>query len=783
MADETHNHTGEAPTRLPVIPLPNGVLFPELTTQLLVRDSNSQATVQEAVKGEGVVSFVTQRLPEEIDETPDLYGVGVAALIKAFSPIPDGSMSILVQSLNRVRIEEVTRDGGHIFAEVVDFPDIQSGDPEEVALTRNLSRQFQRMVELSPRLSDDLAGTARDMERRGARLASFIAVGLEMDLEEKQRLLEAASLRTRLERLTVLINRELAVVEAGNRIQNQVMDEVGQVQRQHFLREQMKVIRKELGDDEIDEIEELRSQVIEAKLSKEAEREALREVERLQQMAPGASEYTVVRTYLDWLINLPWKTASRDRLELDRARRILDEDHVGLEQVKERMLEYLAVRKLKADSKGPILCFVGPPGVGKTSLGHSIARAMHRKFARISLGGVHDEAEIRGHRRTYVGSLPGRIIQSLRKVGTNNPVLMLDEIDKVGADYRGDPAAALLEVLDPEQNHAFVDHYLDVTFDLSGVTFLATANSLDNVPPALRDRLEIVHLSGYTEEEKVRILQSHLLPRQQKQQGISRRKVRLEPEVARVIINEYTHEAGVRGLEREVGRICRKIAHQVVEGKRGPFVVDADAVGKLLGVPKLPSGRLTGSGVPGVVNGLAWTPAGGEVMLVEAIKMQGNKRLTLTGKLGEVMRESAQIALSYIRSRADDWHLDDDFFDQQDLHIHLPAGATPKDGPSAGVTVATALVSLLTERPVRDDLAMTGEVTLRGAVLPVGGIKEKVLAAHRDGLTTVVLPSRNERDLETLPSEVRETMVFHLVDDLTQLLAICFDEQTVRQAA
>ena len=774
----------ELSQRLRVIVPWDAVLFPGVTTQLLVRGEGLRPLLEDAIQGKQGVLFVAARERQENPAaTGDLYRVGVTAVIKAASPVVDGGYRLLVDAHARVRIDELQSGDTGPMAAVRPFPVKERGDAEEIALTRNLSRQFQRLVELSPRLSADLAAAVRNMEGHPMRLASFIAIGLDVDKDEKQRLLEMESTRGRLERLTILLNRELTVVEAGNRIQSRVMDEVGQVQRQHFLREQMRVIRQELGDDDVTELEELREQIEAAGLSEEARWEAVRELDRLAQLNPGAAEYTTVRTYLDWLVNLPWSKASRERADLNRARRILDEDHEGLEPVKERTLEYLAVRQLKPDSRGPILCFVGPPGVGKTSLGQSIARALGRKFARISLGGVHDETEIRGHRRTYIGSLPGRIVQTLRKVGTNNPVIVLDEIDKVGADYRGDPAAALLEVLDPEQNSSFVDHYLDVAFDLSGVAFVATANSLDTIPPALRDRLEIIKISGYTEEEKVRIVQSHLLPRQKRQHGISRRRVRLEPDAIRAIINEYTREAGVRGLEREISRITRKIARRVVEGGRGTFEIGCDQLRELLGLPKVPGRPVAVAGVPGVVSGLAWTPVGGEVMLVEATMMPGNGTLTLTGKLGEVMRESAQIAHSYIRAHADCWQLDGGFFERYDLHIHLPAGATPKDGPSAGVTLLTALVSLLTGQAVRDGLAMTGEVTLRGAVMPVGGIVEKVLAAHREGLTKVLLPRRNERDLDELPPEVRNVMEFYPVDDLSDVLAICLDERAVRHAA
>jgi ATP-dependent Lon protease len=569
----------------------------------------------------------------------------------------------------------------------------------------------------------------------------------------------------------------------GSQIQSQIQEEMGNAQREHYLREQMRVIQRELGEEGDGELDGLRRKLAKVKIPSGVREVAQRELNKLAQMPGGAAEYAVSRTYLDWIFELPWQRKSPDRIDLKRARKVLDADHKGLDKIKERLLEYLSVRKLKKDAKGPIFCFVGPPGVGKTSLGQSIARALGRKFVRISLGGVHDESEIRGHRRTYVGALPGRIVQGLRKAGTNNPVFMLDEIDKLGADFRGDPAAALLEVLDPAQNNTFVDHYLDIPFDLSKIVFIATANQLETIPPALRDRLEVIQLSGYTEDEKVEIAQSHILPRQLAEHGLVRRKVAIAEDALRVLIRGYTQEPGLRGLEREVGRICRKIALRVVGGERGPFAVGSEDLAGYVGNAKVHhEGREEISG-PGLVAGLAWTPVGGEVMYVEATKMTGNGGLTLTGQLGDVMRESAQIALSYIRSRTDDWSIAPDFFEAEEIHVHLPAGAIPKDGPSAGVAVATALLSLLTGRTVREDVAMTGEVTLRGRVLAVGGIKEKVLAAHRAGIDRVILPRRNERDLDDLPPQIRRKMHFALVDDLVDVFAVCFAEQHARRAA
>ena len=784
MVDADRRSSVKVPKRLAVLPLRNMVPFPTMSTQLIVGRKESLQLVQEAREDDRVIAVVTQRKTEVESPRPDdLYEVGVAAAVDRVIVLPDGHLQVVVKGLERIRLVDFVRESPYLTARVEIVEDRELDSEEERALTRNLCQQFQKLVTLVPGMDEELWITVLNMDREPARLVDFVAAGLDIPLEEKQGLLQEASVRRRLRQLTVLLNRELSILEMGRQIQSQVQEEVGQAQREHYLREQMRAIQKELGEDEADEMEDLRRRIDAARLPDSASVEAKRELDRLERMPPNAAEYTVARTYLEWMVELPWSRASRDRIDIRKARRILDEDHEGLEKIKERILEYMAVRKLKKDSKGPIFCFVGPPGVGKTSLGRSIARALGRKFVRISLGGVHDEAEIRGHRRTYIGALPGRIIQSLRKAATNNPVFMLDEIDKVGADFRGDPAAALLEVLDPEQNVSFVDHYLDAPFDLSKVVFIATANQLDTIPPALRDRLEVIPLSGYTEDEKVAIAQAHLLPRQLREHGLSRRKVKIGDQVLRDLIRAYTQEAGLRDLEREVSRICRKIARGVVEGNTGPFVVDREMMRRYLGAERVRLTLREEIDSPGVVAGLAWTAAGGEVMLVEATKMRGNKRLTLTGKLGEVMKESAQIALSYVRAQAGEWNIPANFFDRQDIHIHLPSGAIPKDGPSAGVAVATALLSLLTGHPMPVDMAMTGEVTLRGRVLPVGGIKEKVLAAHSAGIRRVVVPSRNEKDLDELPPEVRRKMEFVLAADLSQVFCAVFSDKAVRRAA
>ena len=770
--------------QLPVLPLRNMVLFPDVPTQLLVGRAGSLQLIQDAWEGERHIAIAVQKEGEEESPGPeDLYEVGVVATIHRVYKLPDNHLQILVRGLQRVQLVEYTQTSPYLIVRFERLEEVELGTREEQALAHNLSQQFQKMVSLVPTLDNELQVTVINLEKHPAQLADFIASGLDLPVAEKRELLEEARAQQRLEKLTVLLNRELSILEMGHKIQNQVQEEVGQVQREHYLREQMRIIQKELGEDGDGDVEELRQRIANARLPEDVNKEALRELDRLAHIPSGAAEYTVVRTYLDWILDLPWRKSSRDRINMCKARQVLEEDHEGLDKIKERILEYLAVRKLKKDSKGPIFCFVGPPGVGKTSLGRSIARAMGRKFSRISLGGVHDEAEIRGHRRTYVGALPGRIIQSLNKVGSNNPVLMLDEIDKVGADFRGDPAAALLEVLDPEQNASFVDHYLDLPFDLSKVMFIATANQLETIPPALLDRLEVIQLSGYTEDEKMRIARTHLLPRQLREHGLQRRKVEIGDETMRILIRNYTQEAGLRNLEREIGRICRKIARQVVEGRKGAFAVSQEDLVGYLGAERIQLTAREDVGLPGIVAGLAWTPVGGEVMFVEATKMKGSKGLTLTGKLGEVMKESAQIALSYVRTRVGEWGIDQNFFDKLDIHIHLPSGAVPKDGPSAGVTVATSLLSVLTGRPVRADVAMTGEVTLRGRVLPVGGIKEKVLAAHRAGMATVVLPRRNDKDLEELPEEVRRQMNFVLVEDLAEVFEASLAEKDVRRAA
>jgi len=619
---------------------------------------------------------------------------------------------------------------------------------------------------------------AMNLEEPGA-LADLIASILNIPLEDKQTLLETLDVKARLEKANLFLTKELSVLELSSKIQSQVREGIDKSQREYFLREQLKAIQKELGekDERTVEIEELRQRLTQAKLPPEAMKEGERELDRLAKMPPAAAEYTVSRTYLEWLIDLPWAVSTADNLDISQAQKVLDEDHYDLEKVKKRILEYLAVRKLKADMKGPILCFVGPPGTGKTSVGKSIARALGRKFIRMSLGGVRDEAEIRGHRRTYVGALPGRVIQGIRKAGSNNPVFMLDEIDKLGMDFRGDPSAALLEVLDPEQNYAFSDHYIDVAFDLSKVMFITTANILDPIPPALRDRMEVLDLPGYTEEEKLKIAKEFLVPKQLEAHGLTDTHIKFEDGAIRRLTLEYTREAGVRNLEREIANICRAVAKRVAEGQEGLAIIRAEDVPAYLGPVKFFSEVAERTSEPGVATGLAWTPTGGDILFVEATRMKGRKTFSLTGQLGEVMKESAQAALSYVRARAKALKIPEDFFDHSDIHIHVPAGAIPKDGPSAGVTMFTALTSLLTGRPVRSDVALTGEITLRGLVLPVGGIKEKVLAANRAGITTVILPKRNEKDLEEVPEEVKKRMKFHFVQRMDEVIDLALQKK------
>src|SRR5438093_8516808 len=782
MSDVKEYRAGLVPDILALLPLRGTVLLPHAVLPLGAGRASSVRLIEDAVQSGRLVGAVMQRDPQEnAPGQAGLHPVGTVAVIHKTVKQPDGSLRLIVQGLGRFRIVEVIEHEPYLRARVqaIDEP-APAADLELEALVRSVRTLFEKVVSLSPGLPDELINVVGNADEPGP-LADVIAASLPtLANDRKQELLETVNVRERLQKLAAMLAKEAEVLELGSKIQSEVQSEMSKTQREYYLREQLKAIQKELGesDDRTQEIASLREKIDAAGLSEEARTEALRELDRLAKMPPAAAEYTVARTYIDWLVSMPGSQQTTDDADLARARGILDEDHEGLEKIKERILEYLAVKKIRPDGKDPILCFVGAPGVGKTSLGRSVARALGRKFHRISLGGMRDEAEIRGHRRTYIGALPGQIVQGLRRAGTRNPVLMLDEIDKLGMDFRGDPASALLEVLDPEQNSTFRDHYLDVPFDLSRVLFITTANVMDTVPPPLRDRMEVIHLAGYTEEEKTAIARRHLVPKQAREHGLSETDIEFLPEALRLLARGYTREAGVRNLEREIASVCRKVARARAEGRTEPARITPDAVTSFLGAPGFEFEELAErTRVPGVATGMAWTPAGGDILFVEATRMPGTHTLTLTGQLGDVMKESVQAALSWVRSHAAELGIPADFWERSDIHVHVPAGAIPKDGPSAGVTMATALVSLLTGRPVRPALAMTGEVSLSGRVLPVGGIKEKVLAAHRAGVRTVILPRRNEKNLrEDVPALVRDAMTFHLVDSIPEVLGVAFDD-------
>jgi ATP-dependent Lon protease len=763
--------------RLPLLPLRSDVVFPQTVVPLVINRPSGIRLIDDAMIGERMVALVSQLHPET--ETPgmdDLYPMVCVGLVLKMLKFPDGSTRIVCQGQYRARLLSVVQTEPYLVGEVEPFEEVVEEGVELDALVHHVNRFFQRMVDQSQQIPEELQVAAINTREPG-RLADLLASSLPFTIEEKQVLLGEINVRARLERLGQYLSRQLAVLELSTKIQEQVGSELSKAQRDHFLRQQLKAIQEELGESEGDnpEVGELWERIKKADPPQEVLSEAERELERLSSMHPSSAEYSIVRTYLDWLAILPWSKSSRDRLDIRRARKVLDADHYNLEKIKERILEYLAVRKLKNDMKGPILCFAGPPGTGKTSLGKSIARALGREFVRVSLGGVHDEAEIRGHRRTYVAALPGRIIQGIRKSGTNNPVFMLDEVDKLGADFRGDPSAALLEVLDPEQNSTFRDHYLDVDFDLSKVMFIATANMLETIPSPLLDRLEVLQLPGYSEEEKTLIAQKYLIPKQLDLHGLDPKDVTITDAAIRRIISDYTREAGLRNLEREIAAICRKVARRRAEGQRGSSVIDPKRVADLLGPSRFFRELADRTGVAGVATGLAWTPTGGEILFIEATGMPGKGQLTLTGLLGESMRESAQAALSYLRSHSKDLELDTSRFHKTDLHIHVPAGAVPKDGPSAGVAIAAALISLFRGTPVQPDLAMTGEVTLTGRVLPVGGVREKILAARRAGIKGVLIPRHNEKDLVEVPAEVKADLSFHLVDTLDDVVPRLFE--------
>jgi ATP-dependent Lon protease len=767
------------PDELPILPLRDTVLFPNSFMPLAVARESSVRLIDEAISGGKLIGVFTQRDASiEEPQQADLYRVGTASHIHKMFKLPDGSLRLIVQGLERLSLDEVTETRPYLRAKVSRAIEALSEDDrlEIDALLRNIKTNFQQVVSLSPLLSDDLQTLAANITEPG-RLADFIASSLTtIATPVRQEVLETLDVRARMDALNRILIKELEVLELGSKIQSQVQSEVGKNQREYFLREQLKAIQKELGegDDQTRDIEELQQKIDAAGMPEAVRKEAQRELDRLSKMPVAAAEYTVSRTYLDWLVTLPWQKRTDELIDLPRTKQVLDADHSGLEKAKDRILEYLAVRKLNPSVKGPILCFAGPPGVGKTSLARSIARSLGRKFVRVSLGGMRDEAEIRGHRRTYIGALPGQVIQGLRRAESKNPVFILDEIDKLGSDFRGDPASALLEVLDPEQNSTFRDHYLDVPFDLSEVLFVTTANILDPVPPALRDRMEVLEIPGYTEEEKLTIARDHLVQKQVANHGLTPEQLTLTDDALRTVIRGYTREAGVRNLEREIGALCRKAARRRAEGDESALTITPDVVVGLLGAPSFLDEEVEErTKDPGVAIGLAWTPAGGDVLFVEASRMAGTGTVTLTGQLGDVMKESARAALSWFRAHAGAYGADPDFFKNAEIHLHVPSGAIPKDGPSAGVTIVAALASELTRRPVRGDIAMTGEITLSGRVLPVGGIKEKVLAARRVGIREVILPRQNEKNVkEDLTEDLRRELTIHYVQTVDEVLLL-----------
>lgn len=787
MSEYKKNQFSRIPSVLPIIPLRNEVLFPQQLMPITVSREKSLRLIADASREETLIAILTQKDSAIENPTMDeLYQIGTAAKLMRTIDMPDGSKTLLIQGLYRVRLITFIQEAPYfkaIFEPLKDTYD-DSEQNQIDALASNLRNIFKRMVELSSEITYEQLVMVSNIKEPGM-LADMIVAFSSVPIEDKQDILNTLGVLERLNKANIIINKRLQTLELGEKIQSDIQSKIGKSQREMYLREQMKAIQKELGEDaETSEIKELRQKIKKAKMPEEPRKVAEKELERLSQMHPSSAEYTVSRTYLDWLIELPWSKSTTDNLNIETVQEKLDADHYNLTKVKKRILEYLAVRKLKDDMKGPILCFVGPPGVGKTSLGRSIAEAMGRKFIRMSLGGIRDEAEIRGHRRTYIGALPGRIIQGIKKAGSNNPVFMLDEIDKLGYDFRGDPSSALLEVLDPEQNFSFSDHYLEVAFDLSKVMFIATANMSDPIPPALKDRMEIIEIPSYVEEDKVRIAFDFLIPKQIKEHGLNDKLIEFSEDAVKLIINSYTREAGVRNLEREIAAVCRGVAKEVALAKNlskvKKKVIHLGDVADFLGPKKYFSETAERINATGIAIGLAWTPVGGDILFIEASKMKGKGQLNLTGQLGDVMKESAQAALSYIRSKAEELAIDVDFHEKNDIHIHIPAGAVPKDGPSAGVTLFTSLVSLLTGHRVRSDIAMTGEITLRGLVLPVGGIKEKVLAAHRAGIRTVLLPKKNEKDLVEIPEQIRREMTFHFLETMSDILDLAFEEKIAR---
>jgi ATP-dependent Lon protease len=808
------------PEILPVLPLRNVVVYPFAVQPLSVGQERSIRLIDEVMRGNRLVVLVAQKSADiEAAGPDDIFRIGTVARVGRMLRMPDNTLQIAVQGLERVTIDEFTQEKPYLKARVTLKPDVQGDSKETEALKRNVVNYFQRLVALVQNVPEGVAAATLNLEE-ARQVVYVIATFMQMDLELRQKLLELDSVREKLEQLSNYLAHELEILELGKKIQTQAQEEMGKMQREYLLREQLKAIQRELGEESEEQatINELRTKIDEAQMPEEALKEANRELSRLEKLPTVSPEYSIIRTYLELLVSLPWNKSTGEKIDVPYARQILDQDHYDLEKIKDRLLEYLAVRRLKEERKAeevarsremgstedgietedihltqplsaqeairkinrePILCFVGPPGVGKTSLGQSIARALGRKFARMSLGGIRDEAEIRGHRRTYIGAMPGRIIQTLRRVESNDPVIMLDEVDKVGADWRGDPSSALLEVLDPEQNYNFRDNYLDLAFDLSGVMFIATANALEPIPAALRDRMEILELAGYTEEQKLHIARNYLLPKQIEANGLKKDELVVDDDTIRRVIRDYTREAGVRNLERELGSLCRKTAKQIAEGKETPVRITTERVSEYLGRQRFFEEAAERIDRPGIATGLAWTPVGGEILFIEAASMPGKGQLTLTGQLGDVMKESATAALSYVRSHAEELDLPHNVFEGQNVHIHIPAGSIPKDGPSAGVTMVTVLVSLASGRKVRSDVAMTGEITLRGKVMPIGGVKDKVLAAYRSGIRTVIMPKKNEQDLiEDLPKELSEQMHFFFVADIREVLDVALEHST-----
>jgi len=777
---EIENFDIEQTDQYPVMPLRNTVLFPQQVIPIYIGRDRSLKLINELDTKKRYIVVVAQEDGSIEDPKPeDLYAYGTLAQVLKVFDMPDNSKSAIVQGISRVKILEYTDHEPYFTAAVESRIDEPISDQLELdALTTNLRQAFEDLMKVAPNLTEEHSGMLKNIQKPNRLTDRAISV-ITISNKEKQEILEELNIKRRIEKALNLISREIQRIKLGEEIQSEVHDEITKTQREYYLREQMKAIKKELGEDEgTVEIKELEDKIKAAKMPEESEKVAMKELDRLSRIPTQSPEYNVSRTYIEWLVDLPWSESTEDRIDLKEAKKILDEDHYGLDKVKERIIEYLAVRNLKQKKdpngtvRGPILCFGGPPGVGKTSLGKSIARAMGREFVRLSLGGVRDEAEIRGHRRTYIGALPGRVIQSIKKAGKNNPVFMLDEIDKLGSDFRGDPSSALLEVLDPEQNHSFSDHYLEVDFDLSNVMFISTANYQDAIPPALRDRMEILDFSGYIEDEKIQIAKRHILPKQIEENGLTKNQVSFDLPSIKELVRSYTREAGVRNLEREVANVLRKVARDLVELKDDKIKITKKQVGKYLGAPRFHSELAERSTKPGVVTGLAWTAAGGDILFVESTKMNGKGKLTLTGQLGDVMKESATAALTYVRANSEQLGVDPEFNEKTDIHVHVPAGAIPKDGPSAGVSMVTSLVSLLSGIPVKEKVAMTGEITLRGNVLPIGGVKEKVTAAHRSGIKEVILPDHNRKDLEDVPANVAKDMVFHFAKEIKDVLKV-----------